>query len=108
MSVLREGSSGSEVAKLQAQLQEVGFNPGRIDGSFGPATEAAVLAFQKSVGLLADGIAGPRTLGALGLVSNTTLTSVIPRSRCPSSAKCFPIRQWRILARTCPLSATPW
>jgi peptidoglycan L-alanyl-D-glutamate endopeptidase CwlK len=79
MAVLRQGAVGSEVAKLQAQLRELGFSPGPIDGRFGPATEAAVLAFQNSAGLLADGIAGPRTLGALGLVTDTSLPSVIPQ-----------------------------
>ena len=90
MAVLREGSSGSEVAKLQAQLQEIGFNPGPIDGRFSPATEAAVLAFQKSAGLLADGIAGPRTQGALGLVTDTSLPSVIPEVTVPIVCKMFP------------------
>jgi putative chitinase len=90
MAVLREGSAGAEVAKLQAQLQELGFNPGPIDGRFGPATEAAVLAFQKSVGLLADGIAGPRTQGALGLVTDTSLPSVIPEVTVPMVCTMFP------------------
>jgi peptidoglycan L-alanyl-D-glutamate endopeptidase CwlK len=90
MAVLREGSTGSEVAKLQAQLQELGFNPGLIDGSFGLATEAAVLAFQQSAGLLADGIAGPRTQGALGLVTDTSLPSVIPEITVPIVCKMFP------------------
>jgi peptidoglycan L-alanyl-D-glutamate endopeptidase CwlK len=90
MVVLLQGSSGSDVAKLQAQLQELGFSPGLIDGNFGPATEAAVLAFQKSMGLLADGIAGPRTQGALGLVSHTRLPSVIPRVTVPLVCQMFP------------------
>jgi peptidoglycan L-alanyl-D-glutamate endopeptidase CwlK len=90
MEVLRQGSSGSDVAKLQAQLQDLGFSPGPIDGNFGPATEAAVLAFQKSMELLADGIAGPRTQGALGLVSNTRLSSVIPRVTVPLVCQMFP------------------
>ena len=90
MEALRQGSSGSEVAKLQAQLQDLGFSPGPIDGNFGPATEAAVLALQKSMGLLADGIAGPRTQGALGLVSNTRLPSVIPRVTVPLVCQMFP------------------
>jgi hypothetical protein len=90
MAVLREGSAGSEVAKLQAQLHDLGFNPGPIDGRFGPATEAAVLAFQKSAGLLADGIAGPRTQGALGLVTDTSLPSIIPEVTLPMVCKMFP------------------
>ena len=90
MLVLYEGSAGSEVAKLQAQLQELGFSPGPIDGRFGPATEAAVLAFQKSAGLLADGIAGPRTQGALGLVTDTSLPSVIPDVTVSLVCRMFP------------------
>jgi putative chitinase len=90
MAVLCQGSSGSEVAKLQAQLQDLGFSPGLIDGNFGPATEAAVLAFQKSQELLADGIAGPRTQGALGLVMNTRLPSVLSRVTVPLVCQMFP------------------
>ena len=67
---LRRGSTGAEVSRLQARLKERGFNPGRVDGDFGGGTEAAVLAFQKSAGLLADGIAGPRTLAALELAGD--------------------------------------
>jgi hypothetical protein len=67
MTNLKEGSAGPEVDKLQRQLKERGFDPGMFDGKFGPGTEAAVIAFQQSEGLSADGIAGPRTLAALGL-----------------------------------------
>jgi putative chitinase len=65
MATLRLDMIGGEVERLQRRLRELGFNPGEIDGRFGPATEAAVLAFQRAEGLLADGIAGPRTLNAL-------------------------------------------
>src|SRR6059036_332396 len=64
---LRRGSSEPEVAALQRKLSVAHFNPGRIDGVFGGATEAALMAFQRSAGLLADGVAGSRTLAALGL-----------------------------------------
>lgn len=88
---LKEGSTGRAVAKLQAKLKKVGFNPGRVDGDFGPATKAALIGFQKSAGLLADGIAGPRTLGALGLVANDNLPSVIPGLTVTMVSKIFPV-----------------
>lgn len=78
MNTLRTGSSGDNVAQLQTKLAELGFPPGKIDGDFGPATEAALLAFQQSQGLLADAVAGPRTLAALGLAVDATLPSAIP------------------------------
>lgn len=88
---LKEGCTGRAVAKLQARLKKVGFNPGLVDGDFGPATKAALIGFQKSAGLLADGIAGPRTLGALGLVANDRLPSVIPGVTVTMASKMFPV-----------------
>lgn len=64
---LQLGSSGADVVELQKKLKALGFDPGSADGIFGDATEAAVIAFQKSAGLLADGIVGPKTLAALEL-----------------------------------------
>ena len=58
---LREGSSGTEVTRLQQYLYELGYYSGRIDGSFGPGTTAAVLLFQYHNGLTQDGIAGHST-----------------------------------------------
>lgn len=78
MNTLRPGANGPEVTNLQTRLAAKGYPPGNIDGTFGPATEAALLAFQKSQGLLADGIAGPRTLAALGLADSAALPSAIP------------------------------
>ena len=45
------GSSGSQVTRLQEELAEAGFFPGRIDGIFGQATLGAVYAFQKVYGM---------------------------------------------------------
>ena len=78
MDALQLGSNGPQVVKLQKKLQKAGFNPGDTDGDFGPATQAAILAYQKSEGMLADGVAGPRTLEALGLTKDDSLPSVIP------------------------------
>lgn len=65
MSVLQQGSSGPEVTALQTKLKQLGFDPKGVDGNFGSGTESALIAFQKSKGLTADGIVGPNTLAAL-------------------------------------------
>jgi Putative peptidoglycan binding domain/D-alanyl-D-alanine carboxypeptidase len=66
---LRRGSSGPAVAALQERLNRdhPDFSHLVVDGDFGPATEAAVREFQRRAGLAVDGVAGPRTLTALGL-----------------------------------------
>jgi N-acetylmuramoyl-L-alanine amidase len=55
---------GDDVTELQERLLGLGFQPGRVDGLFGPDTEAAVRAFQRGVGLVPDGQVGPDTLRA--------------------------------------------
>jgi N-acetylmuramoyl-L-alanine amidase len=56
---------GDDVAHLQSQLSEMGFNCGRVDGIYGAATENAVKEFQKSVGVTVDGRCGPATIISL-------------------------------------------
>ncbi len=65
--VLRCGSRGPMVVKLQKRLAELGFDPGPIDGIFGQDTEAAVFDFQQDRDLEADAIAGPMTFKALAV-----------------------------------------
>lgn len=62
---LRSGASGDRVKSLQTQLQAAGLYSGAIDGKFGTATENAVRAFQRKLGLKVDGVAGTKTLAAL-------------------------------------------
>jgi hypothetical protein len=62
---LRRGSNGSDVRFLQQKLKGLGYDPGPIDGDFGPRTEGAVKDFQAARGLSADGIVGKQTWGAL-------------------------------------------
>ncbi|MEM7592514.1 MAG: N-acetylmuramoyl-L-alanine amidase [Cyanobacteria bacterium P01_A01_bin.83] len=64
---LQFGSEGLDVIELQTKLKEKGFDPGDIDGDFGDNTRAAVVAFQRAMGLLVDGIVGSQTRAALGL-----------------------------------------
>ncbi len=44
--MVRRGSNGADVAKVQRELKAAGLNPGPIDGAFGPKTLAAVKAYQ--------------------------------------------------------------
>jgi putative chitinase len=71
MDTLREGMSGNDVIELQTRLRARGFPPGAADGNFGPGTEAAVIAFQKSEGLVPDGAVGTLTAQTLGFASST-------------------------------------
>jgi len=63
--LLRTGDRGMFVKELQGILHDEGFFSGKIDGKFGPRTEAQVRAFQAHNGLHADGIVGSDTWTAL-------------------------------------------
>ena len=56
--VLKKGSQGDKVEKLQSRLAELGFYQGAVDGDFGSRTELAFKQFQEAAGLYVDGIAG--------------------------------------------------
>ncbi|WKD60060.1 N-acetylmuramoyl-L-alanine amidase [Corynebacterium caspium] len=60
--------TGDDVSQLQKHLQELGFYTERIDGVFGPATDAALRNFQLNSGLQVDGICGPETVRSLSLL----------------------------------------
>jgi len=62
--MLRMGSTGARVRELQVLLGRAGFKV-EVDGDFGPATKAALVAFQKKQKIKADGVAGPQTMQAL-------------------------------------------
>ena len=56
----KQGSTGEDVKTVQYLVTAHG-HPTGVDGDFGPATKAAVQAFQSSRGLSTDGIVGPQT-----------------------------------------------
>ena len=70
--VSRRGSSGSEVRQIQEKLKRWGYYNGSIDGVYGSRTEEAVKSFQRKNGLTADGIAGRKTLNAMGIYSSSS------------------------------------
>ena len=59
--VIRNGSAGEAVTKLQTRLQELGYYTDAVDGQYGAGTRTAVINFQQAHGLDADGIFGPAT-----------------------------------------------
>lgn len=59
--ILKFGSTGSEVKELQTNLNKLGYNCGTVDGNFGSKTDAAVRAFQHDKGLDVDGQVGKDT-----------------------------------------------
>jgi hypothetical protein len=70
-SILRQGSKGEDVVRLQNLLNRYAkpVPPLKLDGDFGPKTEAAVLQFQRQQGLQVDGEVGPKTWGKLNAMA---------------------------------------
>jgi hypothetical protein len=71
-SFLMRGDRGPDVCRWQERLNDwirletTGQQRLEVDGIFGPSTEEAALALQRTMGLAADGIAGPNAAGAQG------------------------------------------
>ena len=74
------GSKGEEVRRIQKKLKELGHYNGNIDGIYGSATKKAVTSFQKSCGITADGVAGPKTLRYLGLEGSSSSSGKYSKS----------------------------
>jgi hypothetical protein len=62
---LQIGDTGNEVKELQQYLQSHGYSAGPVDGIFGDILKKAVVDFQTSMNLWADGIVGPSTRAIL-------------------------------------------
>ena len=74
------GSRGSEVTQIQTKLKRWGYYSGNIDGIYGTQTVNAVKYFQRKNGLTVDGIAGPATLKAMGIMTSSTSSSTSSNS----------------------------
>lgn len=67
--ILRRGSKGSYVRKLQQRLIDLGYLNGKVDGSYGSKTESAVAAFKRK-----NGFGGPNgTAGVATMLTQATL-----------------------------------
>ncbi len=65
------GSKGEEVRTIQTKLKRWGYYNGNVDGIYGSQTMEAVKYFQRKNGLTVDGIAGTKTLQAMGIYSSS-------------------------------------
>jgi len=73
---LKRGTKGAAVSQLKAKLNVLGAglsDAAQNAGVFGPRVEQAVKQFQRSRGLLVDGIVGPKTSAELDLAVATAL-----------------------------------
>ena len=66
-------AEAKRVRALQRVLRKLGWAPGRVDGLFGPRTEAAVLRFQAATGLAQDGVVGRHAWKGLADAQTTPL-----------------------------------
>ena len=53
---------GDDVAELQVRLSQLGFDPGRVDGVFGPLLDRALSEFQRNCAIETNGTLTQRTL----------------------------------------------
>ncbi|MGW1410091.1 GH25 family lysozyme [Streptomyces sp. NPDC002403] len=84
-----QGANGAAVKAAQAQLAGYG-NRMAVDGAFGPATRNAAVAFQRSHGLTADGVIGPKTWNKLVNGTKTTQpaqTTPAPTTPAPANGR---------------------
>lgn len=78
---------GVDYAAVQSKLNQLGASPQLgVDGAWGPKSKAALMAYQSSHGLVADGIPGPLTLGSMGISGALNAASSTMGSTTPASA----------------------
>ncbi len=91
--LLARGAKGTEVSQLQEALNKAGATPPlAVDGDFGPATEAAVRAFQQRNNLIPDGIVGPATRPVLQKAGGGTSGTGMVSSQLGSYKPSFEIK----------------
>jgi len=103
---LRLGMSGADVRELNARLASFGYGVSASSDVFSQSTVKAVKSFQKSNGLAADGVVGPKTAAKLNLAGTPTDPGTdIPAPATPS-APTAPVTGSLGITRTLKLGAT--
>lgn len=99
MEIYKRGSHGEVVKQIQKALAGAGLKV-MPDGIFGIVTEEAVIDFQKSHGLTADGIVGPATLAKLlplrFKTSKRTITDIIIHCSATPEGKDYTVEDIRL------------
>ncbi len=72
---------GDDVAELQVRLSQLGFDPGRVDGVFGPLLDRALSEFQRNCGLETNGTLTQRTLNELRRFSPLSSRTLVSDAR---------------------------
>ena len=84
--VLKSGSKGDSVRRVQERLLALGYYEGTIDGQYGPATKTAVYRFQNAHGLSTDSVVGQATWDRLFSADAMPAPTPTPTPRPDASA----------------------
>lgn len=76
--ILKRGSKGSDVKKVQLALKKLGYYKYRLDGYYGLKTRQSVISFQTDQGLCVDGVVGAKTYAALQIAQDLATHSQEP------------------------------
>lgn len=83
--VLKRGSRGEDVVRLQRQLQDLGYYQGALDGVYGAGTERAIVAFQKQADLTPTGTVDQATWEKI--ITASPLSSAVRKEENSDSSK---------------------
>jgi N-acetylmuramoyl-L-alanine amidase len=83
------GSRGQVVTSIQTRLRDWGYYDGPVDGKYGYLTYLGVKEFQRKHGLYPDGIAGNKTLAAIGINAKTASTGATGNQNYELISRCI-------------------
>lgn len=108
---MRVGDENSDVKKLQKALNILGYYKNSIDGKYGDGTTAAVLLYQKSHNLEADGVAGKATVtsifGSCAKKSLTTQNSASVKASAGSTAASSSTSKYKTVSSIAEIGSAP-